>query len=180
MGKKRQGPALDVYEAIESRACVRSFTDEGVPGETVNKLLEAAIRAPTAGGIEPWRFFVVRDDDMKEKLSNAALGQSFVAQAPVVIVVCADLDVCARGYGSRGQNLYAIQDTAAAVQNILLAAVAEGLGACWVGAFDEDAASRALALPPRTRPLAMVPVGHPARTPYPTRREPFEKFTTRL
>lgn len=122
---------------------MRSFTDEGVPGETVNKLLEAAVRAPTAGGIEPWRFFVVRDDDMKEKLSNAALGQSFVAQAPVVIVVCADLDVCAQGYGSRGQNLYAIQDTAAAVQNILLAAVAGG----WAPA----GSGRSTRMPPRER-----------------------------
>ena len=171
---------MDVYEAIESRACVRSYTDEDVPGATVNKLLEAAVRAPTAGGIQPWRFFVVRKGGEKENLAEAAFGQSFVAQAPVVIVVCAELDVCAQGYGSRGQNLYAIQDTAAAVQNILLAVVAEGLGACWVGAFDEDAASRALALPPRIRPLAMVPVGHPARIPNPTGREPFEKFTTQL
>ena len=171
---------MDVFEAIESRACVRSFTDEDVPRATVNKLLEAAVRAPTAGGIEPWRFFVVRDGGMKEKLAEAALGQSFVAQAPVVIVVCADLGVCARGYGSRGETLYAIQDTAAAVQNILLAVVAEELGACWIGAFDEKAASKALDLPPRIRPLAMVPIGHPSRASRSTRREPFEKFTRQL
>ena len=171
---------MDVYEAIDSRACVRSFTGGDVPREIINKLLEAAVRAPTAGGIEPWRFSVVRDQGMKEKLAEAAFGQSFVAQAPVVIVVCADLDLCARGYGSRGETLYAIQDTAAAVQNILLAVVAEGLGACWVGAFDEDAASRAIALPHRTRPLAIVPVGHPTGRAVPTRREPFEKLTERI
>jgi nitroreductase len=171
---------LDVFEAIESRACVRSFTDEDVPTATVNKLLEAAVRAPTAGGLQPWRFFVVRDGGVKERLAEAALGQSFVAQAPVVIVVCADLAASARGYGSRGETLYAIQDTAAAVENILLAVVAEGLGACWVGAFNEKAASKALALPPGIRPIAMVPIGHASGTPHPTSRESFEKFTTRL
>jgi nitroreductase len=171
---------LELFEAIKSRACVRSFTDEDVPDETIGNLLEAAIRAPTAGGIQPWRFFVVKGGGMKEKLAAAAFGQSFVSQAPVVVVACADLDVCSRGYGSRGENLYAIQDTAAAVQNILLAVVAEGLGACWVGAFDEGAASRALSLPPRTRPLAMVPVGRPTRITRPTGREPFETLTTKL
>jgi nitroreductase len=168
---------MDLYEAINSRACVRGFTGEDVAGGTVDKLLEAACRAPTAGNLQPWRFFVVRDAAVKRLLAEAAWGQSFVLEAPVVVVVCADLDVCAHGYGSRGETLYSIQDTAAAIENLLLAVVAEGLGACWVGAFEEQGASVALALPPGIRPLALIPIGHPARRPSTTRREPFQKFT---
>jgi nitroreductase len=168
---------MELYEAINARACVRGFTGERVPEAVVEKLLAAAVRAPTAGNLQPWRFFVVRDEGVKRLLTEAAWGQSYVAEAPVVIVVCADLDVSAHGYGSRGETLYAIQDTAAAVENILLAAVAEGLGACWVGAFREEAASLALGLPPGVRPMAIVPVGKPSRAPQATGREPFEKFT---
>jgi nitroreductase len=168
---------MDFYEVLEARASTRDFTSEDVPADTVSALLEAACKAPTAGNLQPWRFFVARDPLVRRRLSDAAYGQSYVADAPVVIVVCADLDVCAHGYGSRGENLYAIQDTAAAVENILLAAVAEGLGACWVGAFDEERAKAVLGLPPGIRPLAMVPVGHPARSARKAPREPFEKFT---
>lgn len=168
---------MEFYEVIERRSSTRDFTSENVGEQVVSRLLEAACKAPTAGNLQPWRFFVARDPGVRRRLTDAAFGQPYVSGAPVVIVVCADLDVCAHGYGSRGENLYSIQDTAAAVENILLSAVAEGLGACWVGAFDEEAAKGVLGLPPGIRPLAMVPVGHPARQARKTGREPFEKFT---
>ncbi len=168
---------MDLYDAINGRRSVREFTDRDVPAPVVRKLLEAAVRAPTAGNLQPWRFHVVRDRVVKRMLAAAAGGQSFIERAPVVIVVEAELEASARGYGSRGEHLYAIQDTAAAVENMLLAAVAEGLGACWVGAFSEEAASAALGLPAGRRPLAMVPVGYPAGRARRTGREPFEKFT---
>ncbi len=168
---------MELREAIEGRASVRAFTSEDVPEETVERLLRAAVRAPTAGNLQPWRFYVVRDPGVKRSLAAAAGGQAFVGQAPVVIVVAAEPGASAQGYGSRGENLYAIQDTAAAVQNILLSAVDEGLGACWVGAFSERAAAEALSLPSGIRPLAMLPVGHPAGRVRPTRREPHERYT---
>jgi nitroreductase len=168
---------MDFYEVLERRASTREFTDEAVPENVVARLLMSAVKAPTAGNLQPWRFLVVRDRRVKRGLSEAAFGQSFVEGAPVVIVVCADLDVCAHGYGSRGEHLYSIQDTAAAVENILLSAVAEGFAACWVGAFDEDAARGVLDLAPGVRPLAIVPVGKAARSGAKRSREPFEKFT---
>lgn len=168
---------MELREAIEARTCVRSFTTEDVDPQTIERLLRAAVRAPTAGNLQPWRFHVVRDPGVKRALARAAMGQSSVERAPVVIVVEAETGASGRGYGSRGEELYAIQDTAAAVQNILLSVVAEGLGACWVGAFDERAAASALSLPRGIRPLAMVPVGHPAGRTRPTRREPHEMFT---
>jgi nitroreductase len=168
---------LDFYEVLTSRSSVRAFSGEEVDEAAVIKLLESACRAPTAGNLQPWRFYVVRDAAVRRSLARAAHGQSQVEAAPVVIVVCAELAASARGYGRRGEELYAIQDTAAAVENILLSAVAEGLGACWVGAFDEGAAGAALGLQTGTRPLAMVPVGHPAGPTRKTPREPLENVT---
>jgi len=143
---------------------VRSFDPSGeVSPEAVEELLRCASLAPSAGNVQPWRFYVVRDPEVKRALATAALGQDFVAQAPVVIVVCADLAAHASSYGRRGVELYSIQDTAAAIQNLLLAATAMGLGACWVGAFREEDAARALGLPRDLRPLAIIPVGYASR-----------------
>lgn len=171
---------MEFYEVLRQRHCARAFTGEDVTPEQVDTLLDAAVMAPTAGNLQPWRFFVVRDGRFRKSLSNAAYGQTYLAEAPVVIVICADLDVCAHGYGSRGEDLYSIQDTAAAVENILLAATAEGLGACWVGAFSEEKAREVLRLAPGVRPLAMVPVGHEAHAVIKTAREPHDKYTEHI
>jgi nitroreductase len=139
---------MDVFEAMEKRHSVRAFDpSREVSEELVERLLACACLAPSAGNVQPWRFVVVRDPGLKGKLAAAALGQGFVARAPVVIVVCADLEAHASSYGRRGVELYSIQDTAAAVQNMLLAATALGLGTCWVGAFREEEVSGVLGLP---------------------------------
>lgn len=169
---------MDFYEVLGSRSSTRAFSGRDVEPEKVDRLLESACRAPTAGNLQPWRFYVVRDERVRKALARAAFGQEYVAQAPVVIAVCADLDVCAHGYGSRGEDLYSIQDTAAAAQNVLLAATAEGLGSCWVGAFDEGRAREVLSLPPGIRPLALLAVGYAAGRAAGAPREPFEKYTT--
>lgn len=164
---------MDLYDAIYGRKSVRHFdTAQEIPQELVIKLLEAACQAPSAGNLEPWRFVVVKDKGLKEKLVAAAVGQGSIAEAPIVIVVCIDLHVAAGGYRSRGRDLYAIQDTAAATENLLLAAYAEGLGSCWVGSFNEKSAARALSLASHIRPVAMVALGHPRSDRHkPTRRD---------
>lgn len=157
---------VDFWQVLEGRQSVRSFnTEREVPSEIVTRLLEAAIRAPSAGNCQPWYFFVVRNQGTKRALAEAALNQWFLSEAPVVMVVCAEAERSAIRYGDRGRRLYSLQDTAAAIENLLLAAVASGLGACWVGAFDEEEASRALDLPSHLRPVAIVPVGYPAGRP---------------
>ena len=156
---------MDVLEAIKTRRSVRNFTSQPVSDREIETLLDAATRAPSAGNIQPWEFIVVRDSEIKHGLSQAALDQKFIEQAPVVIVVCADPRKSAPRYGSRGINLYCLQDTAAATQNILLAAHAIGLGTCWVGAFKEELAKKVLQIPEPVRPVAIIPVGHAERKP---------------
>jgi len=165
--KKSDGmnSGLDVFEAIKERRSIRAYTDEKVSDKDVERLIEAARWAPSAGNSQPWEFVVVKDVEMKRKLSDAALNQTFIEKAPVVIVVCADLNRSSRGYGSRGEHLYSIQDTAAATENILLAAQELGLATCWVGAFHENEVAKAVKAPRNLRPVAIVPVGHPAVRP---------------
>lgn len=165
----------DVIAAILERRSTRRFKPEPIPEGTIGRLIDAARWAPSAGNIQPWKFYVVRNQGKKEELAAAALGQKFVAEAPVVIVVCAQPDQAQARYGERGVRLYCLQDTAAAVQNILLAATGYGLGACWVGAFNEDAARVALELPPELLPVAMVPVGYAAKTPGPPARKSLDE-----
>jgi len=156
---------LDVFEAIKTRRSIRAFTEEEVSDEEIEKILDAARWAPSAGNIQPWIFVIVRDPKRKRRLSEAALNQLFIEEAPVVIVVCADQERSGRVYGRRGSDLYCIQDTAAAIQNLLLAAHALGLGACWVGAFNEDAVRHVLNIPDGVRPVAIIPMGRPAVKP---------------
>jgi nitroreductase len=154
---------MDFWQAVKERRSVREFDPSvEVSAETVERLLQAAIRAPSAGNRQPWHFYVVRDAAMRQGLATAAYGQNYVAQAPVAIVVCADAEQSAERYAQRGRELYCLQDTAAAVEHILLGAVALGLGGCWVGAFDEAEAARVLDLPARHRPVAILPIGKPA------------------
>ena len=156
---------LDVFEAIKERRSIRAYTDEKVSDKDVERLIDAARWAPSAGNIQPWEFVVVKEGETKRRLSDAALNQTFIETAPVVIVVCADLNRSSMGYGSRGKNLYSLQDTAAATENIILAAQELGLATCWVGAFREEEVAKAVKAPRNLRPVAVVPVGHPAERP---------------
>lgn len=171
---------MDVYEAIYGRRSVRGFEKKDVPEELVKKILEAACQAPSAGNLQPWHFYVVQKEEVRKELAWGAFGQSFVYEAPVVVVVCADLSVSAAGYGERGRNLYALQDTAAAIQTLLLAAYAEGLGTCWVGAFDEQAVREVLELSSHIRPLALIPLGFSAKAPSARGRKRLEDVATFL
>lgn len=152
----------NILALIRERRSVRRFRPDPVPSETITALLEAARWAPSAGNLQPWFFYVVTKQKEREMLAKAAWDQRFVAQAPVSLVVCAEPERSARVYGDRGRSLYCYQDTAAAVQNILLAASSLGLGACWVGAFREEEVRLCLAIPPGRVPVAIVPVGYPA------------------
>jgi nitroreductase len=156
---------MEVLEAIKGRRSIRFFTNQPISEEEVKTLIDAARHAPSAGSIQPWEFIIVKKAETKHRLVVAALNQTFIEQAPVVIVVCAATDASARGYGSRGATLYCLQDTAAATQNILLTAHSIGLGTCWVGAFKEEDVKEALGIPDGVRPIAIIPVGHETGNP---------------
>ena len=167
---------MELRDAIRTRHSIRAFRPDPFSAETLKELIELANLAPSAGNLQGRDFVVVRDGATRRSLARAALDQGFIAEAPVAVVVCANLARTATKYGRRGRELYAIQDAAAATQNLLLAAHEAGLGTCWVGSFDEAAVSRLLGLPVDVRPVAIIPVGVPAEAPEPSSRLPLKKI----
>ena len=156
---------MEFFELIQKRRSVRLYTDDPVDDSLVNKILEAARIAPSAGNLQPYEFRIIRDIQTKKELVTAAYGQGFIAAAPVVIVFIEDAVRTERTYGVRGTSLYVHQDTAVAVSHAHLAAADLGLGSCWVGAFDSPAVARILDLRNGIVPVAMLPIGFPAESP---------------
>lgn len=171
---------MEFSEVMAARRSVRHFNAKlEVSQADIDALLEAAVAAPSAGNIQPWRFVVVRSLEAREKLAGA-LQQRWATAAPVVIIVCVDPRPCTARYGDRGEFLYCLQDTAAATENILLAAVDRGLAACWIGAFGEDAVRQAIGLQKPITPVAIVPVGYSAESAGRPLRRPVSELTTYL
>jgi nitroreductase len=156
---------MEVFEVIQNRRSIRQFKKQDVPEDVINKLVESARLAPTAGNAQPYQLVIVRQEEQKQRLSKAAGGQKQVASASVVIVVCADLKRAKDAYGDRGKELYSIQDTAVVTTHIMLTATSLGLGTCWIGAFKEDDAKKVVNAPKDMRPVAMIPVGYPDESP---------------
>jgi nitroreductase len=155
---------MEVLDAIRGRRSVRRFRKEPIEEEKIECLKEALIRAPSSGNLQMRRFYFVFNAEVKKRLALAAFSQMFIQEAPLVVVACADLRIEER-YGKRGTDLYAIQDAAVSMENMLLMAHALSLGSVWVGAFSEPLASEILGLPGHLRPVALAPVGYPAHRP---------------
>ncbi|MBN2712513.1 MAG: nitroreductase family protein [Planctomycetes bacterium] len=150
---------MDVYEAIATRKSIREWQDKDIPDEVLERVMEAARLAPSAKNLQEWRFIAVRDKDLRERLVPAAAGQAFVGAAPVVLVCCADTD---NHLMRCGQLCYPI-DVAIAMDHLSLAAVSEGLGTCWIGAFYEDQVKSILGIPEHIRVVELMPIGYPAK-----------------
>jgi nitroreductase len=155
---------MEVADAIESRRSIRSYAGREVPDGMLKAILHAGQMAPSAGNMQGRDFIVIKDLGTREMISHAALGQRFIVEAPVCIVVCANVARSSSRYGKRGE-LYAVQDSAASAMNMMLMARDLGLGTCWVGAFNEQAVSQLLNIPQGVRPIALIPVGHPDESP---------------
>jgi nitroreductase len=152
---------MNTLEAIKTRCSERGYLDKDVPDDVIEGIMKAAVCAPSAGNTQDWHFVVVKNAKTRKELAEACIGQDFVAEAPVVICVCSDLEKIGRAYGERGKSLYSVQDTSAAIMCLMLAAWENGLGTCWVGAFSEQGVKNVLVLPASTRPMAIVTLGYP-------------------
>ena len=120
-------------------------------------MLDCVEAAPSAGNLQPWSFLIVKSTALKEELCRLSFDQQVVKQAPLVFVVCAIPEQSAAQYGDVGRNLFCIQDTAAAVQNLLLAVHALGYGAVWIGVVKEREIAACLGLDDGVRPVALIP-----------------------
>ncbi|MDD1733060.1 MAG: nitroreductase family protein [Methanothrix sp.] len=152
---------MEITEAIRSRRSIRKYQDRSIEEEKLLRVLDTGRMAPSARNLQDWKFIVVRDQDKRKMLSEAANGQPYVEKASAVIVGCAtepeNIMPC-------GQYCYPI-DLAIALDHMSLAATAEGLGSCWIGAFQEDKVKEILDIPEKIRVVAMLILGYPAESP---------------
>ena len=170
---------MDFFAVIDRRQSVRAYQKNVVEPDKIAALLNTVRLAPSAGDLQAYAVVVVEDADTRQHLVRSAFGQTFIAQAPVVLVFCADPPRSEAKYGMRGAALFAIQDATIAAAHAQLAAVALGLASCWVGAFDERAVAQALGAPPYLRPVALLPLGYSAETPARTPRRRLEDLVKR-
>ena len=155
---------MKLDEALSGCRSIRKYESRSISRDLILRLMEAAETAPSAGNLRARRYFVVIKQEIRKVLAISAYGQSQVENAPVLIVICSDIERSRRRYGDRG-NLYSIQDATVAAMCLLLKAYDLGLGACWNGAFDEEIIRETLDLGTSIVPIAMISIGWPAEQP---------------
>ncbi|MBN2051241.1 MAG: nitroreductase family protein [Spirochaetales bacterium] len=148
---------MDIHELIRIRKSVRSYLPKPVEPEKLEKIFHSVRLAPSANNRQEWRFILVQDKETRRLLKTAAANQSFVEEAPVVLACCAETD---GRYMRCGIESYKI-DVAIAVDHLTLAAAAEGLGTCWVGAFYPDQVREILHIPPAIEVVELLTLGYP-------------------
>ncbi len=167
---------MELWEALRTRRSIRSFKSEPLKRERIEKVLDAARIAPSAANRQPWHFVVVTDAAKRESLAGA-YGKEWCWGAPAVIVACARPgDAWRRNDGAN----YSWVDVAIAFDHLTLAAHAEGLGTCWIGAFKPDVLRQLLDIPAELEPVAMTPLGVPEAASKPTGRKSLEEISTWL
>jgi len=167
---------MDFFDVVEQRHSIRRYGPREIEQDKLTKLLEAVNSAPSAGDLQAYEIVLVRQAETKHALGKAAYGQNFVAQAPVVLIFCADHLLSASKYGERGAGLYAVQDATIAAAYCQLAATALGLATAWVGAFDPTAVREIIGAPEQVTPVAIIPVGHAGEAPEPTPRRRLDEL----
>ncbi len=149
---------MDTIETIRKRCSVRAYEDGSVEDEKLHALLECARLAPSASNLQEWRIIVVRDRTARARLAGAANNQGFVAQAPVVLVFCAETEQHVMRCGEKSYPI----DVAIAIDHVTLAAVELGLGTCWIGAFYADKVREILGIPEDVPVVSLLTLGYPA------------------
>jgi nitroreductase len=150
---------MDFYDVIRTRRSIRSYKSDAIPANVLRQVLDAARLAPSANNTQPWRFIVVTDPATRKKVAEVSFAQSFIAEAPVVIVCCGRR--YHDSYSWIADNMYLV-DVSIAVDHLTLAARNEGLGTCWIGAFDRQALKGLLGIPKDHEPVVLTPLGFPS------------------
>lgn len=156
---------MELDQVIRKRKMIRAYRDRNIPDSIIDKLISNALKAPSAGHTQVQEFVIVRDPGTKRRLRLVSVDQEQVENAPVLIVVCANTSRSVQRYAQRGKNFYSVIDGAFSSMLILLTATNEGVGAGFVGAFEDDKVSEILGLPEYVRPIGMIAIGYPNEEP---------------
>ena len=165
---------MSILEIIKERRSVRRYKSDPIHEDVLRRVLDAARFSPSGKNLQPWKFILVKDEILKQRLAEASVGQTFIAQAPVVIVACAFPDKCFSRMGNYMKSWPV--DVAIAVEHLMLQAQEERLGTCWIGAFEEDEVKSLLHVPEEVRVLALTPLGYPDEKPAPRGRKDLQEI----
>lgn len=158
---------MSLVEVVLSRRSIRRYEQKEIPKDVLDKILDAGRQAPSAANKQPWHFIVVSDLEIKKKLSKGMFNR-FIKNAPFTIVGCAHKDLIA--------GKWSIVSTTIALQNMVVAAWAMGVGSCWIGDFNEGKVKKLLSIPENWNIVALVSFGYPAEKPQPRKRKPVEEI----
>jgi nitroreductase len=165
---------MEFYEVIKSRKSIRKYKPNPIPEPALERILNAARLAPSAKNIQPWKFIVIKDTKIKQQLVPACRNQECISQAPIVICAVA-LEKIAWGRMGGYWSSYPV-DLSIALEHIMLAATNEGLGTCWIGAYEEKEVKRILNIPEDVKVIALTPLGYPDQTPEIKPRKPLSEI----
>ena len=149
---------MSLIEIIKKRRSIRKFKSDPIEKEKIDQLIEALIWAPSARNLQSRKFYFVKSKEMIAKLTQET-NRNFDPLPPLFIVCCLNKNL-KEAFGDRGENLYAIMDVSASIENLLLTATELGLATLWMGSFDEEVVKNALEIPDNLRPVSIVPVGY--------------------
>ncbi len=158
---------MDVQEAIRSRSSVRDYLPTAIPEESLTRVLDAARLAPSSSNRQEWRFIVVRDADRRRRLAEAANNQMWIAGAPIVI---AAVGTDPGSIMTCGLPRYAV-DLSIAITHMMLAAVDENLGTCWIGAFSQEKVRKILEVSDDCMVVTIMPLGYHSERQLPKSRK---------
>jgi nitroreductase len=153
---------VDVFDAILNRRSVRKYSNQPIEPAVMSRMRHALRAAPSACNNQPWHFVIVTDAELRKQVAHAARDQAWIAEAPAIVVACGYPAKAYQKMGGAGSSLDI--DLAIALDHLTLAAAAEGLGTCWIGAFSEGAVKGVLSIPADVRVIALTPLGYPATT----------------
>jgi nitroreductase len=148
---------MDIYDLIEKRRSVRTFREDPIPSESMDKLKNAMRLAPSAHNAQPYKFILVTEKELKKQVAEAASSQRFIATAPIIVVA---VSLTPNDVLSSEVPTYAL-DIAIALDHLSLVAVEENLGTCWVGSFDQKPIKFALNIPEEYKIGAIMAIGTP-------------------
>ena len=161
--------SMSPVDVILSRRSIRRYEQKEIPKHILDKILEAGRQAPSAANRQPWHFIVVTDNQIKKALSKW-LFTRHIKNSAVTIVGCANTGLLDRKWSSIGTSI--------ALQNMVIAAWAMGVGSCWIGGFKEDKVKQLLNIPDKWKVVALVSFGYPSEKPHPKRRKPIQKIVS--
>lgn len=167
---------MEFDKLLLQRRSTREYTDRPVTKDEIDYILNAGIRAPSARNMQSWHFYAVTDPQVRQKFKKFCA--EWVSSAPVIFVICTDGDAMIEAAGEKKGTKLITQDTALAMENMLLAAANIGLGGCIIGAHDDDICRSELNIPQKYLPVALMPVGEPAKEPALRERKPLEDVVT--